>query len=98
MLMEVFRRRIAAVTITTLGLAACHASLEDRQPVDTGTFGNTVLTLVCKRLAYLDSVAANASGASATVDVRGDTYRDMCRLGLAAPSDAPFDLKALEAR
>jgi hypothetical protein len=79
-------------------LLGCHASLEDRAPVDTGTFGNTVLTLVCKRLAYLDSLAAYQSGASSTVDVSGDTYRDVCRLGLAPPATAPDDMKALEAR
>ncbi|HTJ40911.1 MAG TPA: hypothetical protein VL463_02410 [Kofleriaceae bacterium] len=90
------RRRIALVA--ALSLAGCHASLEDRQPVDTGTFGNTVLTLVCKRLAYLDSIAAYNAGQTSTVDVRGDQYRDVCRLGLAPPANSPDDLKALEAR
>lgn len=94
--MDVRRRRIALVT--TLSLAGCHASLEDRQPIDTGTFGNTVLTLVCKRISYLDSLAAYSAGTSSTVDVRGDTYRDVCRLGLAPPANSPDDLKALEAR
>src|SRR5690242_12748840 len=98
--MRVTRRRTAIVFPFAFGLAAsaCHAPLDDRQPVDTGTFGNTVVTLVCQRLAYLDSVAAYQSGASATIDVSGNTYRDVCRLGLAPPDTAPADLKALEAR
>jgi hypothetical protein len=93
--MVVCRRRFALLLGCLTATAGCHASLDTtRTPVDTGTFGDTVLTLVCKRLAYLDSVNAGA----ATVDVRGDTYRDVCRLGLAPPADAPDDLKALEAR
>ncbi len=94
--MREVRRRIAFVA--AFALLGCHSGLEDRQPVDTGTFGNTVLTLVCKRLAYLDSLAAYQSGAATTVDVSGDTYRDVCRLGLAPPANSPDDLKALEAR
>jgi len=93
--MVVCRRRFALLLCGLTAIAACSPSFDTtRTPVDTGTFGNTVVTLVCKRLAYLDSL--NAGGA--TVDVRGDTYRDVCRLGLAPPADAPDDLKALEAR
>jgi hypothetical protein len=97
--MDAVRRSLVFLVPAGLIAAACHAPLDtDRQPVDTGTFGNTVLTLVCKRLSYLDSRAAHDAGTSATVDVAGNQYRDVCRLGLAPPSDAPVDLKALEAR
>ena len=89
-------RRFALAAVALTG--GCHAALEDRQPVDTGSFGDTVMTLVCKRIAYLDSVAAYQAGTSSTIDVAGNTYRDMCRDGLAAPPDAPLDLAALEAR
>ena len=62
----------------------CHSPLgEERAPVDEGSFGTTVLTLVCKRFAYADDLADGG-----TTDVRGDGYRDICRLGLAAPDAA----------
>ncbi|MCE9573649.1 MAG: hypothetical protein K8W52_10875 [Deltaproteobacteria bacterium] len=97
--MEARRRSSALFLSLLMATGGCQASFDsERVSVDTGTFGNTVVTLVCKRLAYLDSLAAKADGTAATVDVRGDTYRDVCRLGLAPPGDAPADLKALEAR
>ena len=80
-------------------LASCDHPLEsEREPVDTGSFGNTVVTLACKRIAYLDSVEAFEAGVTETVDVRGDLYRDECRLGLAFPADAPNQLHALNAK
>lgn len=63
----------------------------DRESVDEGTFGSTVLTLMCKRVAYLHDL----EDGDAVVDVEGNTYRDVCRLGLAAPETAPDSLKAL---
>src|SRR5688572_5234434 len=44
-------------------------------------------------MAYLNDLADGGK-----VDVRGDTYRAFCREGLAAPNEAPDDLKALAAR
>ncbi|RMH43087.1 MAG: hypothetical protein D6689_06180 [Deltaproteobacteria bacterium] len=65
--------------------------------MDTGTFGETVATLVCKRIAYLEDLAAYEAGRTDRVDVAGDRYRDECRLGLPFPVDAPDRLHALHA-
>lgn len=82
-----------------VGVASCSSGVDgEREPVDTGTFGNTVVTLACKRMAYLESVAAYEAGAAETIDVAGDAYRDECRLGLAFPADAPNPLHALHAK
>ncbi len=89
-----FTQRFAAVTsLAALVSAGCHGAFDDaRQPVDNGTFGETVHTLVCKRISYLDDLADGG-----TTDVRGDAARDMCRLGLAPLSTASGKLKALMA-
>lgn len=89
-----FAQRLVAVTaITGLVSSGCHGAFDEtRQPVDNGTFGETVHTLVCKRTAYLDDLADGG-----TTDVRGDAYRDVCRLGLAPPASASGKLKALQA-
>ena len=72
-----------AAASATAGLA-CRPDFDDtRTEVDTGTFGETVLTLVCKRVAYLDDLADGG-----TTDVRGDGVRAMCREGTAAPDTA----------
>lgn len=90
------KRSFVALTCV---LAACSSTIDtDRDTVDTGTFGTTVLTLACKRIAYLEEVAARDRGERDTVDVRGDTYRDVCRLGLAPPASAPQPLLALQAK
>lgn len=84
------------VGLVLVGLtAACVSELDTtREPVDTGTFGSKVVTLMCKRVAYLEDL----HDGNAVVDVRGDEYRDMCRLGLAPPDAAPDTLKALQAK
>jgi hypothetical protein len=84
-------RVIAAATTTALVAAGCTNPLDtSRTSDDTGTFGTTVLTLVCKRYAYADDLADGG-----TTDVRGDAYRDICRQGLAAPDGATPRMKAL---
>ncbi len=86
-------RLVAAATLVGLAITGCHPSFDsERESVDTGTFGETLHTLVCKRISYLDDLAAGG-----TVDVRGDEYRDICRLGLAPPASASAQLKALHA-
>ena len=83
----------ALVAGATLLGAACRPEFDDsRTSVDDGTFGETVLTLVCKRIAYLDDLADGG-----TVDVRGDGVRDLCRTGGAAPATASGQLQALQA-
>src|SRR5688500_5495964 len=92
--MSSFGHRLCAV-VTTAALVSggCHGAFDEtRQPVDNGSFGETVHTLVCKRIAYLDDLADGG-----TVDVRGDDARDMCRLGLAPEATASGKLKALMA-
>ena len=88
-----FRAVLLAATVAAGGLA-CKAPFDDtRTSIDTGTFGETVLTLVCKRVAYLDDLADGG-----TTDVRGDGVRAMCREGSAAPDTASGALRALQAR
>ncbi len=92
-------RRLTWLLLSVLVLSSCDYSLDgEREPVDTGSFGNTVVTLACKRIAYLDSVEAFEAGVADTVDVRGALYRDECRLGLAFPADAPNELHAMNAK
>lgn len=81
----------AALVCAALG---CAADLDTtREPVDTNGFGMTVVTLACKRMAYL----ADRGDGDGRIDVRGDAYRDVCR-GLAPPpADAPDSLRALVA-
>jgi hypothetical protein len=87
------QRLCAVVTTAALVSVGCHGAFDEtRQPVDNGTFGETVHTLVCKRFAYLDDLADGG-----TTDVRGDSARDMCRLGLAPEATASGKLKALMA-
>ncbi len=92
--MKTSTRIAALVTCYGLVAAGCHEPLDTtRTPVDTGSFGDTVVTLVCKRIAYLEDLADGG-----TTDVRGDTYREICREGLAPPAAAPATLKALLAK
>ncbi len=85
------RRLLATITSTSLLAAGCKPVIDtERDSVDDGSFGTTVVTLMCKRLAYLEDLEDGG-----TVDVSGDDYRDICRLGLAPPDDAPDNLKAL---
>lgn len=84
-------RAIWFTTVASLLGVACHGAFDEtREPVDIGTFGQKVHTLVCKRVAYLDDLADGG-----TTDVRGDAYRDICRLGLAPPDSASGKMKAL---
>ncbi len=89
-----FTQRLVSVTaIASLLSAACHGSFDEtREPVDTGTFGQKVYTLVCKRIAYLDDLADGG-----TTDVRGEAYREICRNGFAPLDSASGALKALHA-
>ena len=90
-----FRRGTALVAVLAAAATgvACHPEFDaTRESVDDGTFGETVLTLVCKRVAYLDDLADGG-----TTDVRGDGARDMCRTGSMAPATASGQLKALQA-
>lgn len=84
-------RILTLATAGTAAAAACHEPFDaTRTPVDNGTFGTTVLTLVCKRFAYADDLADGG-----TNDVRGDAYRDVCRHGGAPPATATPRMQAL---
>jgi len=69
---------------TWLGLSACAPDLDTTRTADTHSFGERVVTLMCKRIAF----QAEPS------DVRGDHFRDACSGG-AVPGDAPPALAAL---
>jgi hypothetical protein len=85
-------RALATVTAASLIAAGCANPLDTtREPVDNGSFGATVLTLVCKRFAYADDLADGG-----TTDVAGAAYRDICRQGLAPPEAATGRMKALQ--
>ncbi len=72
--------------------AACAPKLDtDRRPVDTGSFGTTVFTISCQRMAYeRDLLDGNDK-----VDVSGSTYRAVCRNGDEPPASAPASIQAL---
>lgn len=81
----------AAVTGTVSG---CAPDLDtSRQSVDTGSFGETLVTLVCKRIAYLTDL----EDGDGRVDVSGARYRDTCRGLEQPPADAPAEIHALVA-
>jgi hypothetical protein len=83
--------RLAGLCVLALA-AACQEKLDTtRVGVDTGTFGETVYTLACKRLTYLDD-KADGDG---VVDVAGDKYREFCRSGGAAPAGTSVRVQAL---
>lgn len=85
-------RAVAVTAVVSLIAAGCDNPLDtNREPVDTGSFGTTVLTLVCKRFAYADDLADGG-----TTDVAGAAYRDICRQGLAPPDAATGRMKALQ--
>lgn len=68
-------------------LVACAPPYDPtRVSADPGTFGERVVTLMCKRLAFQAD----------PTDVSGATYRDACKGGLL-PADAPPELVALAA-
>jgi hypothetical protein len=67
-----------------VGLAACAPDLDTTRTPDTHSFGERIVTLMCKRIAF----QAEPS------DVSGDHFRDACSGG-AIPGDAPPALVAL---
>src|SRR5687768_10677732 len=70
-----------------LALVACAPEYDPtRTSADPGTFGQRVVTLMCKRLAFQAD----------PTDVSGDRYRHACRNG-GMPADAPASLLALDA-
>jgi hypothetical protein len=89
-----FVRTVAASSVSLLAFGCAKPLDVEREPVDDGTFGETVLTLVCKRIGYLSDLTDGDD----TVDVRGDALRDICRDGLLAPADADAALKALQVK
>ncbi len=85
---------VTAITIGALSLVcACAEDLDTTPPPspDPGTFGDTVITLVCKRMAYLDDL----EDSDGTVDVSGAAFRDACRGQGEVPSQASNEVKAL---
>src|SRR5690242_16309984 len=68
----------------SVSLAACAPNFDATRTPDTHSFGERVVTLMCKRLAY----TAEPS------DVRGDHFRDACNGG-DVPADAPPELVGL---
>lgn len=64
-----------------------------RKPVDEGTFGETLVTLVCKRIAYLEDL----EDGDGRVDVSGERFRATCRGQEAPPADAPPEIHAIAA-
>ncbi|WP_428265013.1 hypothetical protein [Haliangium sp.] len=85
---------LAVTAVSALGAAGCQSLDTSRTSVDEGSFGTTLVTLVCKRMAYLDELEAGG----ATVDVRGDRFRAACRGQAPTPAEAPPQLAALLAQ
>ncbi len=84
---------IAAVGLVTS--PGCAPDLDTtRESVDQGTFGQTLVTLICKRMAYVDDL----NDGDNRVDVSGSEYREVCRNGAQPPADAPGEIQAIQAQ
>jgi hypothetical protein len=70
--------------IIVVGGMACAPDFDATRAPDSHSFGERVVTLLCKRIAFQ----------AEPTDVRGDHYRDACNGG-EAPADAPPALAAL---
>lgn len=87
--------RAFALSAAGLGLVAgaggCAPDLDtSRESVDRGSFGETLATLVCKRIAYLEDL----EDGDGRVDVSGERFREACRGTAPAPADAAPALDA----
>src|SRR5688572_23522074 len=80
--------------LLALALVGCTGPNLDtsRTTVDDGSFGTTVFTLACKRVAHQSDLADGDD----RVDVRGDLYRAFCRTGAGAPDPAYPAVLALD--
>jgi hypothetical protein len=90
----VLRKALALGALAALigALAACEDAFDDsRQPVDTGSFGTTVYTLACKRVAF----TSDLGDGDGKVDVSGDAYRAYCRSGTGLPAKPIAAVQAL---
>jgi hypothetical protein len=75
-------------------LTGCASKLDTgRVSVDTGSFGHTVMTLICKRMVYLEDL----EDGDGRVDVRGDAFRELCRSQDMTPAGAFAELRAFQA-
>lgn len=83
-----------AMGAATGAVSGCASDLDtSRESVDKGSFGETLVTLVCKRIAYIEDLEDDDE----RVDVSGERFRATCR-GLAAPpADAPPEIHAIAA-
>ena len=85
---------LASLTVA-LASAASVSCAEDldttRKPVDNGTFGTTVFTLACQRVAYERDLLDGDD----KVDVAGNLFRATCRFGDAPPAGAPAAVLAM---
>src|SRR3954468_13517160 len=81
-----------ASLLVAAATAGCEPKLDtDRQSADTGSFGTTVFTISCQRIAFeRDLLDGNA-----TVDVRGDRFRSVCREDDPPGADAPPAIVAM---
>jgi hypothetical protein len=74
--------------------SGCAKDLDtSRDSVDKGSFGETLVTLVCKRIAYIEDRDDN----DGRVDVSGERFRATCRGLEQPPADAPPELHAIAA-
>lgn len=83
---------VAVTAAATGAVSGCASDLDtSRNTVDEGSFGQTLVTLVCKRIAYIEDLGDD----DGRVDVSGDRFRDVCRGLEAPPGDAPDEIQAL---
>jgi hypothetical protein len=85
---------VAVTAAATGAVSGCASDLDtSRNTVDEGSFGQTLVTLVCKRIAYIEDLGDG----DGRVDVSGARFREVCRGLEAAPGDAPDEIHALAA-
>jgi hypothetical protein len=91
---------LVATSAATGAGAGCAKDLDtSRESVDKGSFGETLVTLVCKRIAYIEELEAveNGEDPDGRVDVSGERYRASCRGLEQPPADAPPEIHAITA-
>src|SRR5688572_17917629 len=93
--MKISAHFVTLLSSLSVVAGGCRPAIDtERDPVDTESFGATVITLSCKRVAFLEDLGDG----DGKVDVTGQQWTDICRNDLAPPEDAWPVFKALLAK
>jgi hypothetical protein len=91
---------LMAAAAATGAVSGCAPDLDtSRDSVDKGSFGETLVTLVCKRIAYMEELedVEDGTDSDGRLDVSGERFRATCRGLEEPPADAPAEIHAIAA-